>query len=94
MPEWRNWQTHQTQNLAGGNTRGGSTPPSGTMITNGLRRFTSHQVTTGSEVCRPVFVHNLRELGLFFPFNFLCFNHCSDCVGTDEMKIPHGRLDR
>jgi hypothetical protein len=38
-PEWRNWQTHQTQNLASGNTRGGSTPPSGTSRINNLERF-------------------------------------------------------
>ncbi len=30
--EWRNWQTHETQNLALGNQRGGSTPPSSTKI--------------------------------------------------------------
>ena len=30
-PEWRNWQTHQTQNLARGDSCGGSTPPSGTI---------------------------------------------------------------
>ena len=35
-PEWRNWQTHQTQNLAGGDTRGGSTPPSGTTFWGGV----------------------------------------------------------
>ena len=30
LPEWRNWQTHQTQNLARVTPRGGSSPPSGT----------------------------------------------------------------
>ena len=30
QPEWRNWQTHQTQNLARFTPRGGSSPPSGT----------------------------------------------------------------
>ena len=30
--EWRNWQTHETQNLALRKQRGGSTPPSSTNI--------------------------------------------------------------
>ncbi len=30
--EWRNWQTHETQNLALCKQRGGSTPPSSTNI--------------------------------------------------------------
>ncbi len=31
-PKWRNWQTHQTQNLALVTQRGGSTPPFGTSM--------------------------------------------------------------
>jgi hypothetical protein len=31
-PEWRNWQTQQTQNLPGITPRVGSTPSSGTII--------------------------------------------------------------
>ena len=44
VPEWRNWQTHQTQNLARLTSRGGSIPPSGTSVINNLRRlpFSSH----------------------------------------------------
>lgn len=32
LPEWRNWQTQQTQNLPGITPRVGSTPSSGTLI--------------------------------------------------------------
>ena len=32
FPEWRNWQTQQTQNLPGITPRVGSTPSSGTNI--------------------------------------------------------------
>ena len=32
LPEWRNWQTQQTQNLPGITPRVGSTPSSGTNI--------------------------------------------------------------
>ena len=32
FPEWRNWQTQQTQNLPGITPRVGSTPSSGTYI--------------------------------------------------------------
>ncbi len=32
MPEWRNWQTHQTQNLALRKERVGSTPTSGIIF--------------------------------------------------------------
>jgi hypothetical protein len=32
IPEWRNWQTQQTQNLPGITPRVGSTPSSGTLI--------------------------------------------------------------
>ena len=32
LPEWRNWQTQQTQNLPGITPRVGSTPSSGTII--------------------------------------------------------------
>ena len=38
-PGWRNWQTHQTQNLARGDSRGGSTPPSGTNEIKVLQQF-------------------------------------------------------
>ena len=31
LPEWRNWQTQQTQNLPGITPRVGSTPSSGTI---------------------------------------------------------------
>jgi hypothetical protein len=31
FPEWRNWQTQQTQNLPGITPRVGSTPSSGTI---------------------------------------------------------------
>ena len=32
FPEWRNWQTQQTQNLPGITPRVGSTPSSGTIF--------------------------------------------------------------
>ena len=32
LPEWRNWQTQQTQNLPGITPRVGSTPSSGTIL--------------------------------------------------------------
>ena len=32
FPEWRNWQTQQTQNLPGITPRVGSTPSSGTIL--------------------------------------------------------------
>src|SRR5712691_4099816 len=32
VPEWRNWQTRRTQNPESRKRRGGSTPPSGTII--------------------------------------------------------------
>ncbi len=32
LPEWRNWQTHGTQNPAGGDVRVGSIPTSGIKI--------------------------------------------------------------
>ena len=37
--EWRNWQTHETQNLALRKQRGGSTPPSSTNISLDLDKF-------------------------------------------------------
>ena len=36
MPEWRNWYTHQTQNLAGFTSHVGSSPTSGTKKISGL----------------------------------------------------------
>ena len=36
FPEWRNWQTQQTQNLPGITPRVGSTPSSGTKFLNKL----------------------------------------------------------
>ena len=36
LPEWRNWQTQQTQNLPGITPRVGSTPSSGTNLFNSL----------------------------------------------------------
>ena len=39
--EWRNWQTHETQNLALRKQRGGSTPPSSTNILLDLDQFLS-----------------------------------------------------
>lgn len=35
LPEWRNWQTQQTQNLPGITPRVGSTPSSGTTVLPG-----------------------------------------------------------
>jgi hypothetical protein len=48
-PEWRNWQTHQTQNLARGNSRGGSSPPSGILesMTYPSHPFTRLPVLSG-----------------------------------------------
>ena len=37
--EWRNWQTHETQNLALRKQHGGSTPPSSTNISLDLGQF-------------------------------------------------------
>ena len=34
MPEWRNWETHKTQNLAEACFCAGSSPASGTMYPN------------------------------------------------------------
>ena len=34
LPEWRNWQTQQTQNLPGITPRVGSTPSSGTILSS------------------------------------------------------------
>ena len=38
LPEWRNWQTQQTQNLPGITPRVGSTPSSGTIYTSTCTR--------------------------------------------------------
>ena len=37
-PEWRNWQTHETQNLAPVTRRVGSIPSSGTNLRSRMRR--------------------------------------------------------
>ena len=37
LPEWRNWQTQQTQNLPGITPRVGSTPSSGTNLSPTLK---------------------------------------------------------
>jgi|HubBroStandDraft_6_1064221.scaffolds.fasta_scaffold453677_3 hypothetical protein len=39
VAEWRNWQTHQTQNLAKFTLRVGSTPTSATNKTNNLSGY-------------------------------------------------------
>ena len=44
LPEWRNWQTQQTQNLPGITPRVGSTPSSGTKILKRLLDCLSRQV--------------------------------------------------
>ena len=42
VPEWRNWQTHQTQNLARLTSRGGSSPPSGSLESMTYADFLRH----------------------------------------------------
>jgi hypothetical protein len=46
LPEWRNWQTRQTQNLVGFAPRAGSTPASGTKA---LPRRSSRSVLQDDE---------------------------------------------
>lgn len=39
VPEWRNWQTQETQNLPPVTRRVGSIPSSGTILFNDVRRL-------------------------------------------------------
>lgn len=50
VAEWRNWQTHQTQNLASFTRRVGSTPTSATTFT----RFPAQNSSSGqARACPP-----------------------------------------
>jgi hypothetical protein len=53
-PEWRNWYTHQTQNLASFTAHVGSSPTSGTItlfISTGKRHIFRFRVQTESKTC-------------------------------------------
>src|SRR5215469_11445297 len=53
FPEWRNWQTQQTQNLPGITPRVGSTPSSGTNLQTVCRVERGSRALTGETVCAP-----------------------------------------
>ena len=51
MPEWRNWQTHETQNLAPVTRRVGSIPSSGTIVPRPLAIwYSSFMANTSTRV--------------------------------------------
>jgi hypothetical protein len=57
VPEWRNWQTHQTQNLASRKGRVGSTPTSGTIITT----MGANVIADGKKLSLNPFMESLIE---------------------------------